>query len=122
MQLTIEDSAIKIQLEPAERLWAFHLSSQIQVPLNSLSSVRLERPETTWRELRSPGTYLPGVIKAGTYYTERGREFWYVQGNQRCLCLDMSAGYYKRIVLTSAAAKRWQLSIEEAMLTRTAGP
>ena len=117
MQLTIEDKAIKIQFEPAERLWAFHLSSQIRVPLSSISSVRLERPETTWRELRSPGTYLPGVIKAGTYYTERGREFWYVQGSQRCLCLDMTAGYYKRIVLASVAAEQWQLSIEETLLT-----
>lgn len=114
MNLTLENSTIKIQLEPVERLWAFHLSSQIEISLASVQSVQIERPKTTWKELRSPGTYMPGLIKAGTYYTERGREFWYVQGNQDCLCLDIAEGYYKRIVL-SEAANSWQLLVEAAV-------
>jgi hypothetical protein len=30
----------------------------------------------TWKEIRAPGTAIPGLIKAGTYYTFRGKEFW----------------------------------------------
>ncbi|MGB3292815.1 MAG: hypothetical protein WBB01_07515 [Phormidesmis sp.] len=115
MNLTIQDGAIQIQLTSAERLWAFHLSHQIEIPLDSIQSVRLERPATTWKELRAPGTHLPGLIKAGTYYTERGREFWYAQGDQNCLCLDIAAGYYKRIVLSSAAAERWRSQLQQAI-------
>lgn len=127
MHLTTTQSTLKIQLESSERLWAFHLSGHIEVPLESIQSVRLERPETTWHELRAPGTCLPGFIKAGTYYTQRGREFWYVlrasKGaangeSQNCLCLDMSEGYYKRIVLESGLAGTWRASIREAMPTQ----
>ncbi|MEO1445206.1 MAG: hypothetical protein AAFV46_03030, partial [Cyanobacteria bacterium J06635_11] len=84
------------------------------------------RPETTWNELRAPGTALPGFIKAGTYYTQRGREFWYVlraskgasNGGQNCLCLDMSEGYYKRIVLESGLAGTWRAQIQTALDSR----
>ena len=30
-----------------------------------------------------PVTFIPGVIKAGTYLTNRGKEFWYVTRKNR---------------------------------------
>ncbi|MEL6779109.1 MAG: hypothetical protein AAFO06_17820 [Cyanobacteria bacterium J06597_16] len=125
MHLTTLDNNIKIQLDPSERLWAFHLNRQIEVPLDTVESVRLERPETTWNELRAPGTYLPGFIRAGTYYTQRGREFWYVNkasnSTPNCLCVDMSEGYYKRIVLESGLAGNWRAQIQRALASLEEG-
>ncbi|EDX83863.1 hypothetical protein S7335_1560 [Synechococcus sp. PCC 7335] len=118
MDINLNDDVIKIQLEPIERLWSFHISQWIEVPLSHVQSIRLERPRTSWQELRAPGTYVPGLIKAGTYYTERGREFWYVQGEQSCLCLDITDGYYKRIVLASPRADRWRSQIQSAIATQ----
>ncbi|MEL6555705.1 MAG: hypothetical protein AAFQ63_19930 [Cyanobacteria bacterium J06621_11] len=118
MHLIFYDHTVEIQLEQTEKLWAFHLSGRIIVPLKCIQSVTPERPNTTWKELRSPGTYLPSIIKAGTYYTKRGREFWYVQGDSPCLCIDISEGYYKRIVLGSEAAERWHSQIQ----TRLSNP
>ena len=84
-----------------ERLWSCHLGDRITIPRTHILSASDQRPATGWRELRSPGTYLPGVIKAGTYYTERGREFWYCTGQDHpVLALDLEAlEYYKRIVI-----------------------
>lgn len=115
MDLNLQEHAIKIQLEPTERLWGFHLSGHIEVPLETIQSVTIERPNTTWQELRAMGTYLPWVIKAGTYYSKRGREFWYVQGDDPCLCIDISEGYYKRIVLGTTQAANWQSQIQHQL-------
>ena len=30
------------------------------------------------KEIKAPGTSIPGLIKAGTFYSNRGKEFWYV--------------------------------------------
>ena len=115
MDLIFQDHTVKIQLEPTERLWGCHLSGQIEVSLDNIQSVTLERPNTTWKEMRAPGTYLPRVIKAGTYYTERGREFWYAVGDRPCLCIDISEGYYKRIVIGSTDAPNWQSQIQNSL-------
>jgi hypothetical protein len=112
MNISLDNSGLRIQLEPLERFLSVHLNQQIQVSFEHLQSARLERPESTWRELRSPGSYIPGWIKAGTYYTERGREFWYSLKDQPCLCLDFTEGYYKRIVIGSNQAEQWHAQIQ----------
>jgi hypothetical protein len=100
MQLSCNDHHLTIDLENHERLWAFHLSRSLLIPLSQITQVSTELPEGEWRELRAPGTFLPGVIKAGTYYTPRGREFWYVVKTDHYLVLDIQDEYYKRVVLS----------------------
>ena len=118
MDLTLQGGNIEIQLEPMERVWSVHLAQRIEVSLDTLERVRVGYPETTWKEIRAPGTYLPGMFKAGTYYTERGREFWYARKGQSCLCLDMAEGYYKRIVLGSIKATRWHSLLQPSLVNR----
>lgn len=110
MHLTRTSTHLSIHLDGYERLWAFHLGSSIEVPLGDIIEVSTDLPPSTWRELRAPGTFLPGVIKAGTYYTERGREFWYVT-QPSVLIIDMREGYYKRIVISLSDNETWRSEI-----------
>lgn len=108
MQLTLTDTHLVIALSGWERLWSVHIDPKIEIPIAHIQQATTTAPETTWRELRAPGTYLPKVIKAGTYYTERGREFWHVTDKAKALCLDLSAAdYYKRIVITIDQNRTW---------------
>lgn len=116
MNLIINGRTVEIQLTVLERLWACHISGQIEVPLEDILSVKRDRPDTLWwTEIRAPGTHLPGLFKAGTYYTERGREFWYVHTEQPSLWLDISDCYYRRIVLGSALAEQWRSQIQSSL-------
>ena len=124
MDINLTNDTIEILLEPMERLWSAHLSQRIKIPLESVQAVELAPLDTawpgeTWRELRAPGTHVPGLIKAGTYYTERGREFWYVLADQTrdqsCLRLEMAEGYYKRVVLGLAEPQMWRSRIQAAI-------
>lgn len=115
MQLTLNSDALVLELSGFERLWSFHLSKSIFVPLAHIQQVSTEEPQSDWLDLRAPGTALPGVIKAGTYYTRNGREFWYVTRKSSYLILSLRDEYYKRIVLSSENAEVWAEQINRAI-------
>jgi hypothetical protein len=100
MHLHITPTEFIIQLEWHERLWAFHLGDSIRVPIHTIRNVSTDPPPMEWYALRAPGTAVPGLFTAGTYYANRGREFWYVTRRSDFLVVDIDEGYYKRIVLT----------------------
>jgi hypothetical protein len=100
MQLSLTDEQLIIHLDWYERLLAFHAGAMIEVPVAAITHVGIERPAFTWRTIRAPGTALPGVIAAGTFYTPTGREFWYITRDRDYLVLDTPGEYYKRLVLT----------------------
>lgn len=119
MHVTVKEQCLEIQLTPMERIWGCHVSGQIEIPLADIQSLSAERrPEGHWRELRAPGTYVPGLIKAGTYYSNLGRAFWYVRPGQDCLCINLREGYYKRVVLGSDKAGQWRAQLQTALAAR----
>jgi hypothetical protein len=108
MQLSIEGNQLKIELSRSERFWACHVGKTILVPLDQIQEVSTAVPTTNWQELRSPGTYVPGLIKAGTYYQNRIRSFWYTQPKKPVLTLELSPQhYYRQIVLALDNAGIW---------------
>ncbi|MBD2329535.1 hypothetical protein [Alkalinema sp. FACHB-956] len=107
MQLQLLDDRLEIHLTGWERLWAFHFSTPITIPLSHITQASTEPPASSWKELRAPGSFLPGVIKAGTYYTPRGREFWYVTRSTDYLTLELTVEPFQRIVLNVDRSVPW---------------
>ena len=112
MKLTIYNGKLKIDLRDREKVLA--IKRDFEIPLEHIVEVKTEAPTTSWREIRAPGTYLPGVIKAGTYYTPRGKEFWYVT-KKGCLVLELRDEPYKRIILSVDRYKQWAERIKKAV-------
>lgn len=113
MQLSISDDQLKIDLDWWERFWAFYYNADLHIPLSHIKQVSIEEPSSSWADARLPGTYLPGVIKAGTYYTDRGKEFWYATRSGRYLVLELENEFYKKIVLTIDQNQLWATRIQE---------
>src|SRR5262245_24164155 len=108
MQITLEDDKLILSLSGTERLWAAKLRP-ITVPRADVVRAETALPRTTWKELRAPGTFVPGVIKAGTYYTSRGKEFWYAVRSRKDnpLTIELRGASYRRLVLTIDDAANW---------------
>lgn len=100
MNIQLTATNVEITLEWHERLWACHLGQMIVIPLNHIARVSTELPALPWYTLRAPGTAIPGLFAAGTFYTPFGREFWYVMRQSSYLVLALEDEYYKRIVLS----------------------
>lgn len=107
MILGLIGNTLSIEWECFEQLWAFNLEKTWEIPLERIESASTEEPPRDWLELRAPGTFFPGLIKAGTYYTLRGKEFWYVSQDRDYLVLKLRDFDFQTIILTLDNAKSW---------------
>lgn len=107
MNISIVGDRVRIELEWYEQLWAFTWDKSWDIPLSHIESVTSAEPQSNWAEIRAPGTFLPGVIKAGTYYSSRGKEFWYVTREKDYLTLELKDEPFKRIILTVDNSEDW---------------
>ena len=107
-------SKLKVRLEGAERVWSVRRSPLCFAKHEVLSAVA-GRPEQSWKDLRIPGTALPGVIKAGTYITPRGREFWYVTRRHfDCtLIIRVDNARFRGVILGIAEPELWAQRITD---------
>ena len=113
MKLKIEADKLKVEFGGLERILGFKRS--LEIPLKYIDRVSLEKPASSWKDLRAPGTYFPGVIRAGTYYTPRGKEFWYITAGKTPLTIELKQGEYKRIILglEKSEGETWKQMLDE---------
>lgn len=89
---------VTISLSTVEKVWSLH--GDFHFDKHEIVSLSTTVPKTTFRELRLPGTYLPWVIKAGTYFTPRGKEFWYTtRGKDKPLAIKLKNNTYKQLII-----------------------
>ena len=116
MQLHLSDQQLQIHLTWYEQLLAFHFGNPIQVPLQHIQQVSQARPDFSFAKIRAPGTSIPGIIRAGTYYGHQEREFWYVTSRDHFLCLELTDDDdYRRIILSDDRAEQWAAELEAAI-------
>ena len=91
--ITIDGAALDIQVQGIHKLWA--LKSSLRVPLSDIQSVRHdpERARRVIPGLRVPGTHIPYVYTAGTYYQADFRpDFWTVRNAERAIVIQCREG------------------------------
>jgi hypothetical protein len=119
MKLNLENDNLIIDLEWYEKFWAVTLNKQIQIPLSHIvgvaslkeNRVSTTEPSSNWSDLRAPGSFLPGIIKAGTYYTKQGKEFWYAVADKNYLTLELHDEPYRRLIITIPDNIYWYNSL-----------
>ena len=114
MNFSIVDNKLRIDLDWYEQLWAFTWDKTFEIPLVHIENATTNEPPSSWTEIRAPGTFLPGVIKAGTYYTPRGKEFWYVTKDRDYLVLEMRDESFKKMIFTLDQSQWWVEQILQA--------
>lgn len=117
MHLSIIDQKLQIEFTFQEQLLAVRFHKLWEIPLTHIQQVTTAEPQSSWKELRAPGSFIPGLIKAGTYYTNRGKEFWYVNRETNYLSIELQDESYQRIILTINDNEVWQQRLNEAIAT-----
>ena len=93
VRIDIAGAALEIQVQGVHKLWA--LKSSLQVPLSDVREVRHdpERARRLLPGLRMPGTHVPYVYTAGTYYQADFRpDFWTVRDPDRAIVIQCREG------------------------------
>ena len=99
MKVLSDESNLYIKFSIIEKILGVHWS--FTIPLDTISDIHTDTMTHLSHGLRFPGTFFPGLIKAGTYLTNRGREFWYTTRNKKFLCVELKDGFYKRIIIST---------------------
>jgi len=85
VDLSIAEGKLVFHVRGADKLWAFR--SSLEIPLVHIAGVRAD-PEAArgwYHGIRMPGTNVPGVITAGTFYQDGKRVFWDVHHPEKTI-------------------------------------
>ena len=79
------------------------VKGRLDIPASHITSVqvmnRAEVPSTPGTWLRAPGTFVPGLVRYGSYGREPHREFWLVFRQKRVVVVDVRDWAYHRLVI-----------------------
>jgi hypothetical protein len=65
--------------------------------------------------LRAPGTHVPGVITAGTFYQEGERVFWDVHDPEKSVVIHLKDERYARLVIEAEDPPATAAAIQGAL-------
>lgn len=99
VDLSISGGALCLNVRGADKLWAF--KSSLEIPLQHIAGVRAD-PEAArgwWHGIRMPGTNLPGVLTAGTFYQDGKRVFWDVHDPEKTIVIELHDERYDQLIV-----------------------
>jgi hypothetical protein len=103
-RVEIVEGWLGVEILGWHKLWSF--KSRIDVPLEHVVEIRRLKDDEGWLAggLRMPGTCLPGLIKAGSYYRWSQRKtgewsFWDVGKRDRAVVVELRNEKYARLIL-----------------------
>jgi hypothetical protein len=103
VDLSIYDGKLCLHVRGADELWAF--KSSLEIPLQHISGIWAD-PEIArswWHGIRLPGTHIPGVITAGTFYQDGKRVFWDVHNPEHTIVIDLHDERYSQLIVEVAS-------------------
>jgi len=97
VDLSMSEGTLTLHVRGADKLWSF--KSTLEIPLAHIAGVRVD-PEAArgwYHGIKLPGTNLPGVITAGTFYQHGQRVFWDVHHPEKTIVIDLHDERYNEL-------------------------
>jgi hypothetical protein len=97
--VTVDGDRVHLEVKGLDKLWA--LTSRLELPLAHITSVRQD-PEPArgwWHGVKLPGTNIPGLLTAGTFYQSCGAVFYNVHDPDQTIVLELDHEHYTRLVI-----------------------
>ena len=102
VDLSIAEGKLTLHVRGSDQLWAF--KSSLEIPLVHIAGVRAD-PEIArswYHGIRLPGTNVPGVITAGTFYQDGKRVFWDVHHAEKTIIIGLHDERFNELVVEVA--------------------
>ena len=96
-EIEVSEGTLIIHLRGWKAVWA--LRRRVEVPLTGVRGARVgPAAARAPRGLRAPGTYLPRVITAGTFWRKSGRDFWSVRDSVKAVVAELAGTSFSRLI------------------------
>ncbi|HEV2493005.1 MAG TPA: hypothetical protein VG204_08015 [Terriglobia bacterium] len=115
VDLSVEDGNLKLHVRGADKLWAF--KGSLEIPLAHIAGVRAdsEIAHGWWHGIRLPGTNIPGVISAGTFYQDGKRIFWDVHNPANTVVIELRDERHDELIVEVAEPQAAVKLIHDAL-------
>lgn len=102
VDVSISGGNLILNVRGADKLWA--LKSSLEIPLQHVAGVRADASVARgwWHGIKLPGTNLPGVITAGTFYQHGQRVFWDVHNPDNTIVIELHDERYNELIVEVA--------------------
>jgi hypothetical protein len=102
VDLSVADGILVLHVRGADKLWA--LKSSLEIPLEHIAAIRADPTiaHGWWHGIRMPGTSIPGVLTAGTFYQDVKRVFWDVHNPDNTVVIDLRDERYNELIVEVA--------------------
>jgi len=121
VDFSISAGNLVLHVRGADKLWA--LKSSLEIPLKHISEIRADPAMARgwWHGLRMPGTNIPGVLTAGTFYQDGKRVFWDVHNPENTVVIELKDERYNELVVEVADPKSSVELVKAALPQSQAG-
>jgi hypothetical protein len=102
VDLSISDGNLILHVRGFDQLWA--LKSSLEIRLVHITDIRADPAIARgwWHGLKMPGTSVPGVITAGTFYRDGKRVFWDVHNPENTVVIELKDERYNELIVEVA--------------------
>lgn len=97
MKFVIGNDVVRIELSNSEKIRSFHNS--FEIPVSQITEISDVLLPSAWKEIRALGTAIQGIVKAGTYHTFRGKEFWTLRRKDNPIRIELNNNKFRRLIL-----------------------
>ena len=99
VKIEITASTLIVRVQGLHKVWA--LKSQLDIPLEHVVGIERDEAEARawWHGIKAPGTNIPNVLTAGTFYEKNGRVFWDVHRPEHAVAIQLADDSYQRLVV-----------------------
>ena len=113
----ITGDELVVTMHGLDRLWS--LRRRIVVPLAHVRGATAD-PGVSRESagVRAPGTHVPRVITAGTYYDGGERTFWNLRASQQAVVIELTGERFRRLVLGVDDARATAERVERSLTVR----
>ena len=102
VDVSVSGGNLVLHVRGADKLWA--LKSSLEIPLVHIAEIRADPTVAHgwWHGLRMPGTNIPGVLTAGTFYQHGKRVFWDVHNPDNTVVIELTDERYNELIVEVA--------------------
>lgn len=97
--IAVKDQQLHVRLRGLDIWFAFR--RKFNIPLEHVLDVSTDTPslKEIYKGIRLPGTHIPGIIAAGTFFKNGFNVFWNVKIGESALRIDLVDEPYHMLIL-----------------------
>jgi hypothetical protein len=99
VDVTVDADKIVFEVEGWDKFWA--LRSRLEIPLSHIKGARIDGDATKgwWKGVKVGGAQIPGVITAGTFYTQGRLVFYDAHKSEQTIVVDLEHENFDALIL-----------------------